>query len=162
MFTQEEIQMYRDRIVVEAKKFYKVPYCHRGSGKLGIDCRGLPSAAYRKAGLKNIPEGDGKIYQLNWYQFTNEERYLNFLLKYCEFTDIPQKGDLIVFKCIRHCNLVTHAGIVLDNPKDFIHSRSGSCVEIDNVERKLWKSTFAGYLVYKPFIGKEIDKELIK
>jgi len=155
MFTYEEIQMYRDRIVIEAKKFYKVPYCHRGSGKLGIDCRGLPSAAYRKAGLKDIPEGDGRIYEPNWFQFTDKERYLDFLLKYCEFTETPERGDLLVFKCYN--DMVTHAAIALDNPRSFIHARSGSCVRIEDLDRKYWKSVFAGYLVYKPFIGKEIS-----
>lgn len=155
MYSQEEVQEIRQRIVVEAKKLLKIPFCHMGNTKYGCDCKGVPHIAYRKAGIEGIPYSDGKKYEPNWYLFTKEDRYLNFFLKYCDWTNFPKIADLVVFRCFKGVDLITHSGIYIGNG-DFIHARSGECVKIDNLEHRYWKKCFAGYLVFKPFIGKEI------
>ena len=143
----EEEVFYRKRVVEEAKNLLGTPFRHMGVTRHGLDCKGFGYLAYRRAGL-DLPQGDGKIYEPNWFFFANTERYLDSLLRVFYFVDFPKIADIAVFKC--HCNLITHGGVLIDSNK-FIHARSGRKVEIGELDHKYWKKVFHGFMRYKGF-----------
>jgi cell wall-associated NlpC family hydrolase len=143
----EEEKYYRERIVEESKNLLGTPFRHMGVTRHGVDCKGFGYLAYRRAGL-DLPQGDGKIYEPNWFFFINRERYLDSLLNFFYFVSSPKIGDILVFKC--HGNIVTHGGIFIGDNK-FIHARSGRNVQTDTIDHKYWKKVFHGFMRYKGF-----------
>lgn len=155
-YSLEEIEELRERVIIEAKKLWNTPFAHRGRTRFGIDCLGLVYMCFTRAGIPNIKDGDGKVYEPNWYVFCNKERYLDNLLNYCEFIeDEPLKADIPVFKC--YGDIVTHGGIYIGDG-DFIHAPSGNSphtrkVKIDNLyHHRYWKTRFHKFLRFKGFI----------
>lgn len=149
-FSQEEILEARERIVAEAKKLKGIPFRHMGVTRFGLDCKGCGWMAYHRAGI-DLPQSDGKIYEPNWFLFANHERYLDAILRFFEFTDTPQPGDIVTFKCFG-ASIVTHGGIYIKDDK-FIHAPSGHKVREDSfVRHKYWKKSFFKFMVYRGFI----------
>ncbi|MDY0313760.1 MAG: NlpC/P60 family protein [Bacteroidales bacterium] len=138
----------RERIVTEAKKLIGIPFRHMGVTRGGLDCKGCCWLAYYRAGI-NLPQGDGKKYEVNWFWFADKQRYLDGLLKYFDFTDNPKKGDLVVFKCFDE-EMITHGGIYIGN-RSFIHAPSGKKVRPDSLDHRYWNKKFYKFLVYKGF-----------
>jgi cell wall-associated NlpC family hydrolase len=150
-YTVEEIEELRIRIATEAKKLKNVPFAHRGRTRFGLDCLGLVWLAFRRAGIPDIPDGDNKNYEVNWFWFCDKQRYLDGLLQYFFFleNEEPLISDIATFKCYNE-ELVTHGSIYLGNG-NFIHARSGKKVEIANIEHRYWKSKFHKFLRFKGF-----------
>lgn len=149
----------RERIIQEARKLIGTPFRHMGVTRFGVDCKGFCWLSYYKAGINDIPQGDGRIYEPNWFWFVDKERYLDGILKYFQFTNNPQKADIIIFNC--YSSFITHAGIYCGN-NNFIHAPSGKKVRFDNLDHRYWKKAFqkakeisnsSGFLIYKGFIN---------
>ena len=153
-YTKEEVETLRERVVTEAKKLLNTPFSHRGRTRFGVDCLGFVYLAYIKAGIPSIRDGDGKVYEPNWYWFCDKERYLDNLLTYADFVDEPIRGDILTFKCFK--DIVTHGAISLGGI-DYIHAPSGNSphtrkVKLDNLDHKYWGKRFYKYLRFKGFI----------
>jgi cell wall-associated NlpC family hydrolase len=133
-------------IVTEAKKLLNTPFRHRGRTRHGVDCLGFCWLAFRRAGLTHIPDGDRKNYEVNWFWFADEERYLDGLLKYFYPVDIPLPGDLVTFRIF--AKKITHAGIY-EKDNFFIHARSGRRVQRDSLDQKYWQNRFSGFMRLK-------------
>ena len=149
-FTSEQIINIRKRIVVEAKKLIGISFSHGGITHSGLDCKGCCWLAYIKSGLSFIPSSDGKTYPPDWYLFVEDNRYLDGLLKYFDWTNKPQTGDLALFSTSRRKDIINHAGILIGSNK-FIHARSGHKVSTDNLNHIHWEKRFKGYLILKEF-----------
>jgi cell wall-associated NlpC family hydrolase len=155
-YTVEEVKEKRERIVAEAHKLIGVPFRHMGVTRFGVDCKGCGYLAYYKAGVP-LPQGDGKIYEPNWFYFVDKERYLDGLLKFFQITKEPLPGDVVVFSC--YSKLVTHGGIYIGE-NNFIHAPSRRKVTKESLDHKYWKSRFRGFLVYKGFLNNS-EKEIV-
>ena len=154
MIIIENEEETRNKIEIEAKKLLKTPFRHRGRTTTGLDCLGFIWLVYKRSGLTDIPPGDGKIYNPQWFYFCTSERYLEGLLTYADYIDEPKKGDLVSFKMFE--NIVTHVGIIIDVEKKlFIHARSGKFVQMDSYDRKPYNRKFFRFLTYKGFIDKD-------
>lgn len=149
-YTSDEILELRNKIIVEAKKLVGIPFSHSGITHSALDCKGCCWLAYLKAGLNYIPSSDGKTYSADWYLFADENRYLEGLLKYFNFTNNPSIGDIVMFATSKRKEIWNHAGILIGNKK-FIHARSGHKVSSDSLENPHWKKRFKGYLILKEF-----------
>jgi len=116
-----------NRITIEAKKFLGTPFYHSGRSTLGIDCAGLLYLSYHRAGI-DLPKGDGKSYTVGWWKRTTEDRLKNALLKtgFVELSDdqLPDKGDICLFRLYGVKYPVHHNGIMLDSV-NFIHAKCG-------------------------------------
>lgn len=152
IFTNEnEVKLIREKIINNAIKLKGTKFSHRGRTRYGIDCLGLDWISYRRSGI-NLPDGDGRIYEINWFLFCKEERYLKEILKYFEWTTEHKQGDIPLFRCFN--KKITHCGLWLkDNSTEFIHAFSGSCVKIDSINQKWFRNRYAGTVKYKGFKG---------
>ena len=76
----------RQRIVDEAKSWVGTPYVSNGmiKGKRGgTDCAMFPLAVYAACGL--IPkEFDPRPYPPQWHVHRNEEKYVEYVLRFAE------------------------------------------------------------------------------
>lgn len=150
-YTKEEIEALRERIINNAMKLKGVPFCHRGATRFGTDCLGLGWQAFVRAGINHIPKTDGRTYEPNWYWFTTEQRFLNELLKYFNYTDNPMPADICTFKCFDKVK-ITHTAIYLGGEnQSFIHAKSGKKVEIDHLTDVKWKRRFHRFMILKEF-----------
>ena len=159
VYSDEEIKVLRDLIVMEAKKILKVPFRHGGVTPSGLDCKGAVWLPYRKAGISHIPQGNGQYYPPEWFLHAEKNYYLEALLTYYNYTSNPQKGDLVIFATSRRRDFVNHAGIYVNQTK-FIHARSGGKVEIEEFNDK-WRNpkVFKGYLILKEFDKRQEVRE---
>lgn len=144
-----KIQESRQKIIDQAIQFKGVKFAHRGRTRYGLDCLGLNWICYRRAGIE-LPDGDGRVYEVNWYFFSKEERYLENLLKWFKWTETPKMGDIPLFKCFN--KKITHCGLWLDKEKDFIHAFSASKVKTDSLNQKWFKHRFKGFVTYRGFM----------
>jgi len=114
------------RIVSEAKKLQNIPFCHRGSSTLGVDCSGFIRLVYNRAGISISPFGHN-FYNPRWWQNDNgKEEFLNGLINEWKFeiVDEPYPGGLVAFRLYMRNGPVNHAGIILNNT-NVIHARCG-------------------------------------
>ena len=117
----------RERIVAAALDWNGTPFHHQGRVKgAGVDCLQLLVAVYSEVGL--LPAVDTGHYPWDWHYHRSEERYLTAVASHAARVDIPQPGDLALFRFGR---CVSHAAIVLDWPR-CIHAYFGQgVVEVD-------------------------------
>lgn len=116
----------RKRIVTEARKFINAPFHHSGRSSLGIDCAGLVSISYGRAGI-DLPKGDGRQYTVAWWKRTKEERLLNGFLatgfKVLLNNELCNIGDIALFRIHGLKYPIHHCGIMLSS-EYFIHPKS--------------------------------------
>jgi len=160
---QTQIDNTRNKIIETAIKLKGVKFAHRGRTRFGIDCLGLDWISYRRSGI-TLPDGDGRVYEANWFMFCEEERYLEQILKYFKWVEIHQKknkptlsnikkGDIPLFRCFN--NKITHCGLFIYNDNDiFIHAFSGSKVKPDSLSQKWFYHRYVGFVRYRGFMGK--------
>lgn len=106
-----------NKIVEVAKSWLNTPYHSMAKIKgVGVDCGQFIIAVYEECGLvESISTGS---YTHDWHLHKGEEKYLNFVEKYCDKVDTPLPGDIIVFQFGR---CVSHGGIFIGENK-IIHS----------------------------------------
>lgn len=122
---QEEI---KDRVVQNARKFIGTPFRHSGRSTLGIDCAGLLYMTYNRSGIE-LPKSDGYPYTVGWWKHTNcEERLYNILVasgfRPLSDDELPDKGDVPLFKLFGKNYPAHHSGIMIDN-NYFVHAKCG-------------------------------------
>jgi len=114
----------RAAIVLEARSWLRTPYHHLGRIRgVGVDCAMLLAEVYESVGL--IPHLDPE-YVPDWHLHRNAERYLQQVEQYCGRVDVPQAGDIAVWKFGR---TFSHGAIVVA-PGQVIHAYRNRPVEL--------------------------------
>ena len=111
----------RSAIVEEALTWLKTPFHHRQATKgSGVDCALFLYSVYQKVGL--IPEIEIEEYSAQWHLHRDEERYLNWVLKFAYRVEAPpfKPGDAVMYKFGR---VASHGAIIVQWPK-IIHAFS--------------------------------------
>lgn len=114
------IQEIRKQIANEAKSWLGTPYHHQAMAKgAGVDCCMILIAVYHACGL--IPKIDPRPYPPDWHLHRDNERYLNWVMKYAHEVAEPKKGDIAIWKFGR---TFSHSAICLDGT-EIIHAYIG-------------------------------------
>jgi len=133
--TKDEI---RAAIVCEAQSWIGTPYISNGMIKGrrgGTDCAMLLVAVYQTVGL--VPKDfDPRPYPPQWHIHRNEEKYMNFVLRFAkEVAPPPEReplaGDIVLFK-IGHA--FAHGAIITKWP-NVIHALGMSIVTPADISR---------------------------
>ena len=106
--------------MIDVNKYLGVPYKLLGrSITEGLDCIGIAVCIFEDLGVA-LPGSDGFAIERNWYK-KDPDRFLRALQGVGEPIDISEikRYDIVYFALAR--NIVSHAGVVLDNDT-FIHS----------------------------------------
>lgn len=110
----------RQAVLDEAMTWQGTPWRHNECVKGltgGVDCGRFPLAVYRDLGLIDNQVVDD--YPIDWaLKKGAEERYLTIVKRYCIEVEVPQSGDLVVFK---YGHTFSHGGIVINYP-NIIHA----------------------------------------
>lgn len=126
--------IWREQVVKEAGTWLGTPY-HSGARLkgVGVDCGQLLIAVYEAVGL--LPTGDCEPgqYSPEWHLHRSEEKYLNWVKRYCLATTQPLPGDIAVFQYGR---CISHAGIVVKWPQ-IIHAYVQLGVLVSKVDEAL-------------------------
>jgi len=105
----------RDAVVAEAKTWLNTPYRHYAKIKgVGVDCAMILVDVYFRVGL--LPEIDPRPYAHDWHLHRSEEKYLNWVTKFCDKVEVGLPGDLALYKfgrCISHGAIVIKWPIIL-------------------------------------------------
>jgi cell wall-associated NlpC family hydrolase len=99
----------RAHVVAEARRWIGTPY-HNGADVrgAGVDCGMLIVRVFVDCGL--TPPFDPRPYPPDWHLHRGEEKYLGFIFAHCVEVDVPEAGDIVVFKygrCYSHGGIVT-------------------------------------------------------
>lgn len=126
-----------ERLYQVAETFKNARFKENGRNlQEGIDCLGFIVLYYKEFGI-HIPDGDGMPIEKRWY-LDDPERYvrgIKSLGKREVDIDNLQALDLIYFAVKR--NIITHAGIMLNN-EDFVHMSPNRGLSIDSL-RQHWR-----------------------
>lgn len=119
----------------EALTWVGTPYHHQGRVKgRGVDCGMLICEVYYQVGL--MPFIDPRPYPSDWHLHQQEQKYLEWVLKFADKVDDPQPGDVVLYhfgKCI------SHGGIVIEWPT-IVHAYNGQgCIRADGIKGRLCK-----------------------
>jgi cell wall-associated NlpC family hydrolase len=99
----------RASVVAAARSFIGTPYHHHGQLKgVGTDCATTIVLVYREAGFTVADPGQ---YPQQFFLHRNRELFLEEVEKYAHRVEVPQLGDLVVFKIGR---VYAHGAIVVD------------------------------------------------
>lgn len=106
----------REAVVQEALSWQRTPYHHMGDIKgVGVDCAMILVRVYAACGL--VPRTlDPRPYPAEWHLHRSVERYLGWLDQYGREVDVPQPGDIAVYKfgrCYSHGAIVINENTVL-------------------------------------------------
>lgn len=103
----------RASIVAEAESWLRTPYHHRAHLKgVGVDCAWLLIEVYASLGM--IERFDPGEYPMDWMMHRDEERYLHWVEQYGRRVDVPQPGDIAVWRFGR---TFSHGAIVTEWPR---------------------------------------------
>jgi cell wall-associated NlpC family hydrolase len=102
------------KIIDEALTWLNTPY-HRGARikGVGVDCGQLLIGVFEGVGYFAPGECDPGYYPHEIHLHRSEERYLEWILKYCDKVDTPQPGDIAMFKFGKSSS---HSAIVIEWP----------------------------------------------
>lgn len=108
-------------IVAEAERWLSTPYHHMASIKgIGVDCAMLPVMVYGGLGL--VPPFDPRPYPPDWMMHSDDERYRDWVKRFADQVDVPQAGDLALFR-VGRC--YSHGAIVVDHRMIHADMRAG-------------------------------------
>jgi len=128
------MEINSDRLYEVAATFRHARFKENGRNlEEGIDCLGFIVLYYKEFGI-NIPDGDGEVIEKRWY-LDDPERYVRGIkgLGKPEVSLEELKAlDLVYFAVKR--NLITHAGIMLNN-EEFVHMSPSRGLTIDSLRR---------------------------
>jgi cell wall-associated NlpC family hydrolase len=106
----------RTAIVAEARAWLGTPYHHHGRVKgVGVDCAQLLCAVYEALGI--VDHVETGFYPIEWHLHHSDELFLAWLDKYAHRVDVPQPGDVTVW---RYGRCYSHGSICAGDT--FIHS----------------------------------------
>lgn len=117
METLTSIDALRRAVIAEARTWLGTPFhdCAGVKGA-GVDCAYLLIRVYAAVGI--IENFDPPPYPPQWFMHRDEPRFLNTLAKYAHRVDVPEMGDVVMFKFGRHAS---HGGILI-GPNAIIHA----------------------------------------
>ena len=121
-------------VVSEAITWVGTPY-HRGAKikGVGVDCGQFLIGVFEGAGYLKPGECDPGYYPHEIHLHRAEERYLEWILKFCTKVQNPQPGDIAMF---RFGQSSSHSAIVIEWPK-VIHSYVRMGVVVSSAEEAL-------------------------
>lgn len=142
----------RAAVVAEAQSWIGTPYISNGATKgSGTDCAMLLIAVYSAVGL--IPVFDPRPYSPQWHVHRNEEKYMEYVLRYAKEIDGPPlPGDLVMFKIAK---LFAHGAIVTKWPY-VIHALGNGAVVPEDLskntigKRALWTVPRRYFTLWSP------------
>lgn len=118
----------RQEIIDEAMSWLRTPHRHASRVKgVGVDCAQFMIKVY--VNLDLISEFDVGYYPSDWHFHRSDELYLQWVSKFCTRVEVPQKGDIALFKFGR---CVSHGGIMIDDT-NIIHSYIGQGVVLSDI-----------------------------
>lgn len=122
-------EQQRQAVIEEARTWLRTPYHHEAGVKgAGVDCAFLLIRVFHACGL--IPDIDPRPYPADWALHRDDERYLGWVDRYARRVDVPQPGDIAIWKFGR---CFSHAAIVTGWP-EIIHAyRREGCVQGDGI-----------------------------
>lgn len=109
-----EIEL-RQAVCTEAQRWLGTPYHHEAAvlGH-GVDCGMLLVRVYNDVGVMAVP--DPRPYAQDWNLHRSQEMYLGWVDMWCEPTQEPQPGDIVVWRFGRtfsHGGIYVGDGLVL-------------------------------------------------
>lgn len=111
-------------VVDEAKSWLGTPYHHAAGIKgVGVDCAYLLIEVFAKCGL--VERFTPARYPMDWHFHKGDELYLGNVLKYAHEVDIPEPGDIALYKFGR---CISHGAIIVDWPRVIHAVRNQGCV----------------------------------
>jgi cell wall-associated NlpC family hydrolase len=121
----------QEKVIKEALSWLNTPY-HRGAKLkgVGVDCGMFLIGVYEGAGRLEPGECNPGYYPHEIHLHRKEEKYLEWILKYCDPVVDPQPGDIAMF---RYGHSSSHSAIVLEWPK-VIHAYVRQGVIISDAE----------------------------
>lgn len=102
---------WREAVVAEAYTWLGTPYHHCADVKgHGVDCAMILVRIYCDLGI--APRFDPRPYSPHWFIHRDEELYLDWIRKYADQVEVPQAGDIRLFKFGR---TAAHGAIVVSD-----------------------------------------------
>ncbi len=134
----------RQAVIAEARTWIGTPFHHNNSmvKGAGVACGPLLIAVYGKLGIPVPAVPDLGHFPMDWHENTSEERYLNILLGFTKVVEIPQPGDIALFKIGQ---VHGHSAIVTAWP-EVIHVLWRHVVQVANAEQRPLKRRHQIYL----------------
>ncbi len=109
----------RQQLIDEARTWLNTPWHHEGKIKgAGVDCGQILIEIYVNCGLIERPTVAS--YPRDWALHKKEERYLTIVERYCHQVDVPEPGDIVVYK---QGKSFSHGGLVIKWPQ-IIHAHT--------------------------------------
>lgn len=131
----------RQQIVTEARRWLGTPYHHQGQVMgAGVDCAFLLIRVYHAVGL--IPDIDPRPYPPDWHLHRDAERYLGWVRLYAHPVEVPQPGDIALFRFGR---CISHGAIVISWPQILHAYRGEGCVLADVARNPQLSRRLAGF-----------------
>lgn len=112
----------RAEVIAEALTWERTPFHNHARIKgVGVDCAMFLAEVYHAVAPDAVPRIEPGYYPAGWHLHHDENRYINWLLKYTdEFGGPPLPGDIVMFKTGRAFG---HGAIVIEWPNG-IHAAS--------------------------------------
>ena len=119
----------RQHIIQVARTWLLTPYHHHARiNGVGVDCVQFLIAVFEECQIASaVAEG----YAQDWHLHRSEEKYLAGIQHYAQQTTSPEPGDVALFRFGR---CVSHAGILLPEPRTVIHAFAGSGVILSSLD----------------------------
>jgi NlpC/P60 family putative phage cell wall peptidase len=109
---------FRAAVVTEAKTWIGTPFHHAARVKgAGVDCLMLLAEVYERAGV-TVGRINPPFYVPDWHLHRDAERYLDGLLRYARPVNVPEPGDIALFRFGR---TYSHGAIITEWPR-LIHA----------------------------------------
>src|SRR4029078_6925542 len=87
----------RRAVLREAESWIGTPFHHAARVKgAGVDCLMLLAEVYERAGVSRRIEPP--FYVPDWHLHRDAERYMEGLLRYARSADVPEPGDIALFR----------------------------------------------------------------
>jgi cell wall-associated NlpC family hydrolase len=118
--TESEFNL-RQAVIAEAFEWLRTPFAHRQCCKgAGVDCAHFIYGVARNAGV--APELAIEEYPPDWYLHRDEERFLNWIERFCVKVDSPpyKPADIVMY---RYGRTFAHAAWIVRWPQ-IIHAYS--------------------------------------
>jgi cell wall-associated NlpC family hydrolase len=102
-------------VIAEARTWLKTPY-HSGARLkgIGVDCGQFLIGVYENAGIIQPGECNPGYYPHEIHLHRSEERYLEWILKYCDPVENPLPADIAMFKFGKSSS---HSAIIIEWPQ---------------------------------------------
>lgn len=110
-------------------KFIGIPYKHNGRDFDGMDCLGIVFKYLEANGIQ-IPAGDGRFIEKNWYE-ENPERLLDGLKSRFQKVNDVEPYDIALFQ---FKGIPRHLGVMISKTR-FLHAREGHRSSIMRLDR---------------------------